>query len=106
MMKISPVNPVVHQAIKKHLIKDTEEIAETFYDYDNSEYALQRSGDNPDVIKFGFSCQCYKQIMENGGQEMLDELYKDHQLPGDQQLPQSEVTLAINAGGLGKTESK
>jgi len=37
MMKISPVNPVVHQSIKRYLIKDTFGI-ETFFDYDNCSY--------------------------------------------------------------------
>jgi hypothetical protein len=27
------------------------------------------------MIKFGFSCSCTKQILANGGREMLDELY-------------------------------
>jgi hypothetical protein len=62
MMKISPVNPVVHQSIKRYLVKDTFG-DETFYDYDKCDYVLSRSDENPDLLKFGFSCNCFKQIM-------------------------------------------
>lgn len=51
---------------------------ETFYDYDNCNYMIARGDDNPDLLKFGFSCNCFKQVMENGGQEMLDEFYKEN----------------------------
>lgn len=104
-MKIDPSNPVVHQSIKRYLTKDTFG-DETFYDYDKCDYVLSRTDDAPDLLKFGFSCNCFKQIMENGGQVMIDTLYKDHILPADQALPQSEITLGIDAGKMGKTESK
>jgi len=51
----------------------------------------------------GFSCNCYKQIMENGGQEMLDELYKDSLLPEDRHLPNMDITLGIRVADSGKT---
>lgn len=76
-MKISPVNPVVKQSIKRYLTKDTFS-SESFFDYDQCEYVIQRLSDEPDVLKFGFNSLCSKQIMENGGKEMLDDLYKDH----------------------------
>ena len=41
--------------------------SETFYDYDNCEYIILRQDNDPDTLKFGFSCNCYKQVMENGG---------------------------------------
>jgi len=57
---------VVHQSIKRYLTKD-QMGSETFYDYDNCEYIILRQDNEPDTLKFGFSCNCYKQIMENGG---------------------------------------
>ena len=67
---------------------------------------MSRNDETPDMIKFGFSCNCFKQIMENGGQDMLDECYKDNQLPQDQWLQDSEITLAIDASQMLKTNSK
>jgi len=36
--------------------------------------------DGSSIVKFGFTCNCTKQILANGGQEMLDELYKGKEL--------------------------
>lgn len=53
-----------------------------------------------------FSCNCFDQIMKNGGQEMLDELYKDSQLPHEKYLPNMDITLGIKVAESGKTQSK
>ena len=37
---------------------------------------------------------------------MLDELYADAQLPEGEWLPNYDVTLKIDAGGIAKTKSK
>lgn len=50
-------------------------IRETAYDYDNCLYFVARD-EGSDLVKFAFSCNCTKAIFANGGQEMLDELYK------------------------------
>jgi len=76
---------------------------ETFYDYDNCMYTLSREETDPDIVKLGFSCNCYKQIMENGGQAMLDELYKDNILPVDKQVDNMDITLGIRVADSGKT---
>jgi hypothetical protein len=103
MMKISPVNPVVHKCIKTYLTKD--QFGSThFYDYDNCEYYIIRETANPDVIKFGFSCNCLESILKNGGQEMLDELYKGLVLPKDQGHPDAQITIAIDASGIQQTQ--
>jgi hypothetical protein len=47
---------------------------ETAYDYDNCIYFIA-SDESNDLIKFAFSSNCSKEILANGGQEMLDELY-------------------------------
>lgn len=79
---------------------------ETFYDYDNCEYVMQKNEDDPETLKFGFSCNCFDQIMKNGGQDMLDELYKDNLLPKDRSLENSQITLGIDTSGIQKTQSK
>ena len=80
--------------------------SETFYDYDNCEYIILRQDSEPDTLKFGFSCNCYKQIMDNGGQDMLDELYKENILPKEKSILESKITLGIDCSGLAKTQSK
>jgi hypothetical protein len=35
------------------------------------------------MIKFGFKCNCFNSVMENGGKEMLDDLYKEYIIPKD-----------------------
>lgn len=102
-MKISPVNPVVHKCIKTYLTKDSYGEAH-FYDYDNCEYFVQRTDQDPDMIKFGFNSNCHKAIMSNGGQEMLDELYKGLVLPEEKSIKAAQITLAIDASGLAKTQ--
>ena len=77
-----------------------------FYDYDNCEYYIIRETASPDVIKFGFSCNCLESILKNGGQEMLDELYKGLVLPKDQGHPDAQITIAIDASGIQQTQSK
>ena len=62
--------------------------------------------DEPDVLKFGFTSQASKQVMENGGKEMLDELYKDCLLPTEKQIETCDITLGIDASNLKKTQSK
>jgi len=59
--------------------------------------------DRPDVLMLGFNCNCYQQIMDNGGQEMLDTLYKGLVLPAAEGLDQCNLTLKIDAGQMGKT---
>jgi len=44
--------------------------------------------------------------MKNGGQDMLDELYKDNLLPKERSLENSQITLGIDTSGIQKTQSK
>ena len=37
---------------------------------------------------------------------MLDELYKENQLPKNEWISDRQITLKIDAGNLGKTQSK
>lgn len=48
---------------------------ETAYDYDQSVYFVQKD-EGSSIVKFGFACNGSKQILNNGGDQMLDELYK------------------------------
>lgn len=48
---------------------------ETAYDYDNCVYFIAKDEEST-LIKFSFSCNCSKQIMANGGEAMLNDLYK------------------------------
>jgi len=41
--------------------------------------------------------------MENGGMEMLDELYQDNQLPKEKHLSQCDITLGIDTSNIPQT---
>ena len=53
-------------------------IRETAFDYDNCIYYVYKD-DGATLIKFGFKCNCSKEILASGGQQMLDELYAGKQ---------------------------
>ena len=44
---------------------------------------ISRDEATPEFLKFGFNCNCYKDLYENGGKEMLEEIYKENLLPED-----------------------
>jgi hypothetical protein len=74
--------------------------------------------DGATLIKFGFKCNCSKEILASGGQQMLDELYagkfffllrnscQDYKLPASENLPDFDITLGIDSSKLPKTQSK
>lgn len=76
MMSISPSNPVMYQNLKGAVTKDIL-IREQCFDYDNCIYFVSKEMDTEQIL-FGFRCNCTKDILANGGQEVLDELYKEN----------------------------
>ena len=78
----------------------------SFFDFDGCSYSLYRDMDSPDKLKFAFKSICHKQIMDNGGVEMLDALYKENLLPDSEALEGFDITLAIDTSGMEKTSSK
>lgn len=50
-------------------------ISEVAYDYDQTIYCIRKLEEDP-IIKFGFTCNGSKVILNNGGDDMLKELYK------------------------------
>jgi hypothetical protein len=47
---------------------------ETAFDYDGCVYFIKR-GEGSSICKFAFSCHAAKDILINGGEDMLAELY-------------------------------
>ena len=80
--------------------------SESFFDYDQCEYVIERMSDEPDLLKFGFNSNCSKQILEHGGVEMLEELYKDNQIDKSRQLERCDITLGIDTSNIPQTQSK
>ena len=78
MMYNSPSNPIIYKILRSCLLRDAA-IKETIYDYDQCVYFIE-SLQGESFIYFSFSSKCSKEIMENGGREMLDEMYKEHLL--------------------------
>ena len=102
MMSISPSNPVMYQNLKGAVTKDIL-IKEQCYDYDNCIYFVSKEMEQ-DQILFGFKCNCTNVILQNGGQEVLDELFKENQIPKEQWLPGFDITLGIDTSKLPKTQ--
>jgi hypothetical protein len=50
-------------------------IRETAYDYDQTVFFVSKDVGS-EIVKFSFRCNASKEILINGGQDMLDELYK------------------------------
>lgn len=48
--------------------------SERAFDYDGCIYFIKREAANP-IVKFCFTCHCAQEIMANGGNEVLDEMY-------------------------------
>jgi hypothetical protein len=44
--------------------------------------------------------------MENGGQDMLDELYKEHIIPDTKHLPNMDITLGIKKNSSSEETQK
>jgi hypothetical protein len=88
---------------------------EMAFDYDNCIYFMSRDVDS-EMIKFSFKCNCTKQILANGGQEMLDDLYKgkhiiylsliDFLLPPSELIEEYDLTLGIDTSKFPKTQSR
>lgn len=72
------------------------------YDYDGCCYKISRT-EGSNILKFGFSCHCTQKIMENGGKEMLDELYPEYKVPDSEKLEGADITLGINMDVIPKT---
>lgn len=86
---------------------------ETAFDYDNCIYYVMKD-EGSSLIKFGFKCNCAKEILANGGQQMLDELYSgkwrqtpvisiEYKLPESEKLQDFDITLGIDSSTLPKT---
>jgi hypothetical protein len=57
-----------------------------------------------DIVKFCFRCNCSKEILANGGQEVLDELYSEYQIPKSEYIPDYDITLGIDVSKFPKTQ--
>lgn len=56
------------------------------------------------AVLFSFKCLCSQQIMENGGQDMLDAMYSDLKCDESEKNPDYDVTLKIGTGDMPQTQ--
>ena len=64
-----------------------------FMDYDSCSYEIIKDADH---IKFGFSSLCTADIMQNGGSEMLQEVYPEWPVLADGEgVPEADVSIKI-----------
>lgn len=101
-MYVDPVNPIIKKTLSEFLQKQLSN-CEKSYDSDDVVYQILGDPDNNRVL-YSFKCNAAAQIFENGGNEMLAELYADHALPKDEWIPDWDVTLQVSTEGLPKTQ--
>jgi len=95
-------NPVIQAAISDILIKENFEKQIISYDTDDVYYRVDGVEDSK-CIKFSYFGNDSENIMNNGGKEMLDELYKEYLVEKSEETQDMHVTLKIEAGELPKT---
>jgi len=102
-MHIEASNPIIKGFVQTFLTKD-ELAPEYCYDYDNVIYQVSKKRDADKVV---FSCKtnCSAQIFKHGGDEMLEELYKEFLCPKESYAEGFDVSLHISTKGLPKTKS-
>ena len=55
-------------------------------------------------IYVGFKCLCSKELLANGGSEMLQADYSDFACPDAEKIPDFDVTLKISTAGMPQTQ--
>lgn len=101
-MYTPPENPILLKIMQATINKELT-IKEVAFDYDSCVYQVLKRQDE-DFVLFGFSCNCFNDIMQNGGQEMLDELYPEFKAGPGQKIEDFDITLAISLTQLPKTQ--
>lgn len=106
-MHVPSANPVIRKAISDYMIKETYHEMETCYDTDNVVYkvfGIDDEASNTKEFRFCYKGNATAKIMECGGKDMLEELYKDYLLPESEWDPDFDLTLRIDPGNLPKTQ--
>ena len=101
-MYIEPTNPIIKKTLSDFLQKELE-YSETAFDYDGVQYMVSGHPEQSEV-RFSMKCLCPKQIFENGGDEMIDQCYKEFALPKSEYDPDYDVTIRISTAGMPKTQ--
>lgn len=79
MMIPAPANPIIKMAISDILIKEQFGESQTCFDVDDVSYKIE-GVEEENYIKFSYSGNDSANIMKNGGQEMLETIYKDYMM--------------------------
>lgn len=99
-MHIEASNPIIKRFVQNFLTKD-ELAPEYCYDYDNVIYQVCN---DPEKVIFSCKTNCSAQIFKHGGDEMLEELYKEYVCPKESYVEGFDVTLHISTKGLPQTK--
>lgn len=86
-----------------YLLKDAHNEAQSCHDTDNVVYKVFGIEDAKEV-RFCYKGNATAKIMENGGKDMIESIYKDYTLPEGEWDPEFDVTLRIDPGDLPKTQ--
>ena len=55
------------------------------------------------MVRFSLKCNCADAIFANGGQEMLEEEYKEYLIPKEEYEDGFDITLKIDTSGFPAT---
>ena len=100
-MYIDPVNPIIKKTVSDFLAKELA-FGEMAYDFDDVAYSVVGQPDD-NLVLYTFKCNAGPAIFENGGNQMLEEVYGAYAYPRDQWMPEADVTLAISTAEFPKT---
>ena len=103
MMHCDSANPVIRKAINDYMTKDSFSEMETCYDTDNVNYKVWGNEESKQFY-FAYRGNDSKKILENGGREMIQELYGNYMLEENLWDPNYDITLKIDGGNLPKTQ--
>ena len=56
------------------------------------------------MVRFSLKCNCADAIFANGGQEMLEEEYKEYLIPKEEYEDGFDITLKIDTSGFPATQ--
>ena len=96
-------NPVIQKAVGDMIIKNEWHVSNTVFDTDDVVYYIEGNEEQQCVL-FSYRGNDTATIMQNGGQEMLDLLYKEYQCDASLKNPNYDITLKVAIADLPQTQ--
>ena len=85
------------------IIKNEWHVSNTVFDTDDVVYYIE-GNEKQQCVLFSYRGNDTATIMQNGGQEMLDLLYKEYQCDASLKNPNYDITLKVAIADLPQTQ--